>query len=77
MRGLESAALCVQLVGEILVCIQENLPNFLLAEFLYIIYVPHGSIMLHVYWDRQIDECAFLFEVVSLSVLALGSDMLR
>ena len=50
---------------------------FLLAEFLYIIYVPHGSIMLHVYWDRQIDECAFLFEVVSLSVLALGSDMLR
>ena len=36
----------------ILVCIQENLPKladfFLLAEFLYIIYVPHGSIMLHV-----------------------------
>ena len=65
----------------ILVCIQENLPKladfFLLAEFLYIIYVPHGSIMLHVYWDRQIDECAFLFEVVSLSALALGSDMLR
>ena len=39
MRGLESAALCVQLVGEILVCIQENLPTFFCWLSSYILYM--------------------------------------
>ena len=61
----------VQFVGEMGLYPGKRVHFFLLAEFLLnLVNVRHWSLMLHVKWDGQINECAFLFEVVSLGLLS-------